>query len=276
MIDDGFFHADPHPGNIRVRDGKIIWIDLGMMGRLSARDQDLLRRGAYALAASDVAELKDVVLTLGVHSGTINHARLYTDLDGLLLKYGSMAVGDMDMARILDDLLTIAGDHHISMPKGISMLSRGIVTIEGTISLVSPSSNLVEIMKNHLSNRVLHDLDWERELKESGRALLKSGRKALDLPALLSDILKMTIKGQTKVNLDLTGSEQPLRQIDHMVNKLVLCIIIAALFLGSSLLCLTDMRPKALGIPVIGFVGYLAAALLSGWLCYTIVRRKKR
>ena len=261
IIDDGFFHADPHPGNIRVRDGQIIWIDMGMMGRLSTRDQELLRKAVYALATSDVDGLKDVVLSLGIHSEKIDHAKLYTDLDDLLLKYGTMAVGDMDMARILDDLLAIANEHQISMPKGISMLSRGIMTIEGTISMVSPSSNLV---------------DWRHELKESGRALLKSSRKALDLPSQLSDILKMTIKGQTKVNLDLTGSEQPLHQIDHMVNKIILCIIIAALFVGSSLLCLTEMRPTILEIPAIAFFGFLAAALLSVWLFYTIVRKKKR
>ena len=276
IIDDGFFHADPHPGNIRVRGGQIIWIDLGMMGRLSKRDQELLRKAVYDLATSDVAGLKDVVLSLGIHSEKINHATLYTDLDDLLLKYGSLAVGDMDMARILDDLLSIANEHQISMPKGISMLSRGIMTIEGTISMVSPSSNLVEIVKNHLSSHVLHDVDWKHELKESGRALLKSSRKALDLPSQLSDILKMTIKGQTKVNLDLTGSEQPLHQIDHMVNKLILCIIIAALFVGSSLLCLTEMRPTILDIPAIAFFGFLAATLLSVWLFYTIARKKKR
>ena len=86
ILDDAFFHADPHPGNIRVRGGKIVWLDLGMMGRLSPRDQALFRRAVKAIVASDVYELKTILLTIGNHNGRINHARLYTDIDDMLTK----------------------------------------------------------------------------------------------------------------------------------------------------------------------------------------------
>ena len=67
IIDDGFFHADPHPGNLRVRDGKIVWLDFGMMGQLGDREQSLIRRAFAAMAAENITELTDVILTLGVH-----------------------------------------------------------------------------------------------------------------------------------------------------------------------------------------------------------------
>ena len=85
----------------------------------------------------------------------------------------------------------------------------------------------------------------------------------------------MTIKGQTKLNLELTGSEEPLGNIDRMVNRIIVCIITAALLISSSTICTTDMNPKMLGIPLLGALGYIAALILGGWLLFHILRKKK-
>ena len=90
----------------------------------------------------------------------------------------------------------------------------------------------------------------------------------------MSDLLKMAIKGQTKMNLEITGSEEPMEALNRMTNKVVLCIIDAALFIGSSLICTTDMKPRFLGIPALGALGYLAAIILGGCLLVRIIRRK--
>ena len=274
IVDHAFFHADPHPGNIRIRDGKIIWIDLGMMGRLTKRDQDLLKRGIIAVVTGNVDELKTVLLSIGEHQGKINHPGLYGDIDDFLLRYGSMEMGDMDLGKMMEDVLTLANDHHISMPPGISMLARGVVTIQGVLSTLDPQASIVEIMASHLSAKTMDALDLEKELKESGLSLLHSGKKALDIPAQLSDILKMTIKGQTKINLELTGSEEPLAQIDKMINRIALGIIMAALLIGSSLLCTTDMQPKLFGIPWLGVLGYVLSLGLGAKLYYNIKKKK--
>ena len=227
-----------------------------------------------ALVKGNVDELKTVLLTLGEHNGKINHPGLYGDIDDFLLRYGSMELGEMDLGRMMEDVLTLASAHHISMPPGISMLARGVVTIQGVLSTLDPEASIVEIMAAHLSATALQNLDIGKELKESGLTLLSSGKKAMDIPAQLSDILKMTIKGQTKLNLEVTGSEEPLAQVDKMVNRLILCIITAALLLGSSLLCTTDMQPKVLGIPLLGSLGYLLALILGGKLLYNIKKKK--
>ena len=98
-------------------------------------------------------------------------------------------------------------------------------------------------------------------------------KKSMQLPEQISDILKMTLSGQTKVNLDLTGSEEPLKRIDKMINKMIMAIISAALLLGSSTICTTQMTPKIMEIPLLGFFGYLAAMILGGWLLWSIYKR---
>ena len=276
IIDDGFFHADPHPGNLRIREGQIVFLDLGMMGRLSQRDKNLFRQAVRAIAEHNVNALKDVLLTLGVHNGRINHTRLYGDIEDLLTQYGSMGLADMDLGRMLEEFLGLANSHGISMPEGVTMLTRGMLTIQGVLASLAPELNLVQIMANRKLGEAARDFDLLAELKDGGKTLAASGRKAVALPAQLSDLLGMTIKGQTKVNLELTGSDEPLAQVDRMVNKLVLALLSAALLVGSSLICTTDMKPKLLGIPMLGAFGFFIALILMGYLLVDTFRKKRR
>lgn len=275
VVDDGFFHADPHPGNIRIRDGRIVWIDLGMMGRLSARDQELMRTGMKAIAKQDVEELKNVVLALGVYTAPIDHTKLYSDMEEFLNKYGKMDLGNMDLAQIMEELMSLAREHHISLPKGMSMLSRGALTLEGVLATLSPEINLLQIMANHMSAEILHDFDWKKELIGGGRSIYESAHKAVDIPAQVSDLLRLGVKGQTKLNLEWIGSSQPLAKIDDMVNKVVKCILAASLFIGSCLLCTTDIQPSVQGIPLLGLLGVAAALGMFVWVLWDMRRKKQ-
>lgn len=276
IIDDGFFHADPHPGNLRIREGQIVFLDLGMMGRLSQRDKALFRQAVRAIAEHNVNALKDVLLTLGVHNGRINHTRLYGDIEDLLTQYGSMGLADMDLGRMLEEFLGLANSHGISMPEGVTMLTRGMLTIQGVLASLAPELNLVQIMANRMLGEAAAGFrpagGAEGRRKDSGRVRTQGG----GLPAQLSDLLGMTIKGQTKVNLELTGSDEPLAQVDRMVNKLVLALLSAALLVGSSLICTTDMKPKLLGIPMLGAFGFFIALILMGYLLVDTFRKKRR
>ena len=265
IIDDGFFHADPHPGNIIIREGKIVWIDMGMMGRLPLRDQRLLGTAIEAVARHDIGTIKDVVLTIGVFrgKGKINHIRLYADIDDIMSKYGTLDLSEMNLSAVISDVLGIAKEHEISMPRGFSMLARGIATIEGVVADLSPAVNLIEITAARVSGNYLHNIDVKKEMTEISRKTLESGRKSLDIPALASDLLKMSIKGQTKINMEIQGSEDMNRIINRTVDRLVTGLLAAALLIGSSIVCTTDMEPKLLGIPALGVLGYTAAVILS-------------
>ncbi|MFR1435205.1 MAG: ABC1 kinase family protein [Acutalibacteraceae bacterium] len=275
VLEDAFFHADPHPGNLRVRGGKIVWLDLGMMGRLTEKDQTLLKRAVRAIVENDVGTVKEVLLTIGVHSGRIDHARLYADIDDLLTQYASAGMAEMDLSRMLEEILTLASNHGISMPQGISMLCRGMMTMQGVLADLSPDINIVTIMANHLSAGALQDIDWSQETQSAVRALLSSGRKTLDVPAQLSDLLKMTIKGQTKVNLEVSGSDGPLHVLGGMVNRLILGIVLAALLIASGVICASGIEPAVGGMPVYGLISFSLAAVLGVVLLFKVFHAKK-
>lgn len=275
VLEDSFFHADPHPGNIWIREGKIIWLDLGMIGRLTNRDRELFRDALRSVSANDINELKRIVLTLGIVKGRINHSRLYTDLDDMVTKYGSLDLANMNLGIMVQELLEVASANNISMPSNLSMLARGIMTIEGVLSVCCPDTNFMQIISSHIVEKMYSDFDLKKELRHSSRALYSIFTKGLDIPSQISNVLKMTAKGQTKINLEITGSEEPLRRIDKMVNRIIICIITAALLIASSTICTTQMTPRILGIPLLGALGYFAALILGGYLLISI-RKKNR
>ena len=274
VIEDGFFHADPHSGNILIRDGKIVWIDLGMMGRLRARDRKLFYQAVLAIAGNDTSALKDFVLSIGVYKGTIDEMRLTSDLESMLTKFGSMDFEDMDLVEMLEDFLAILKRYNISIPKGISMLGRSMATIQGTLRSVSPQINFIEILADYVSGEFFKSLDLQNELKGVLKTTYFSFKKSLDIPAQLSDAIKMLSKGTAKVNLDLTMSDSMNSKVDRMLNKIILTIMNAAILVGSSLICTTDMKPQVLGIPTLGFVGYMLAVILGIWLIASMLRKK--
>lgn len=277
IIDDGFFHADPHPGNIFIRNGQIVWIDLGMMGKLSKREMGLLRRSVKAVASRDVESLEGAILSLGVHkSRRINHSLLYESIDRMLDVYGTEELSNINMGRFLEEILRIAAENHIGMPRGISMLSRGMITIEGVIAEISPDANFVRIMANHMAGQQVANFDLNNFMETNRRKILISGEKAISVPGQISDFLSLANKGQLKVNLEVMGSDEPLAEIDKMVNKIVICIILAALLIGSSFIATTDMTPQFMGIPALGALGYFTAIILSLALTISIHRKKRK
>lgn len=102
ILEDGFFHADPHPGNIRISGGQIAWLDLGMMGTLSSRYRALFKRAVVAVLKNDMYELKNVLLALGEAKGRINHALLYTDIDDIVSKFLTTGFGSMDVGDLIE------------------------------------------------------------------------------------------------------------------------------------------------------------------------------
>ena len=276
IVDDGFFHADPHPGNIRIRDGKIVWIDFGMMGTVSKQDKYLLKNAVIAIGDNDTQKLVDVVLALGVHDGRIDYALFYDDMETFMNKYIHMELAEINLGVATQEVFTIAHKYRISMPKGISMLARGLVTIESTMTVLDPKINIVQIAANHVASRTVKKTDLKKELLRGSKLVYDAVDQSIHLPIKLSDVIEMIMKGRLKVNLEIMGSDVPMSSINHMVNKLTVGIISTGLLMASSLLCTTQMTPKLFGIPALGFFGYIAAVILGTWLFYSVLKEHRK
>ena len=266
IMEDGFFHADPHPGNLRIRGGKIVWIDMGMMGRLNERDRELIGQAIEGVALNDIGKIQDAVLALGEFKGKPNQSRLYTDIRDLMAKYGTADFGEIDIVEILTDLMDVMKENKIVMPHGLTMLARGLTHMEGVLADISPEINMVQIAAARLKGNLLDEGNWKKQMKGTVKKLYRSMLRAVDIPALAADFLQGCMKGQTKINLDLHASDDLAWLMRRLIRNIVLGLWVMALLISSSIICTTDMTPKIMGIPAFGVLGYFGALVILMYL----------
>ena len=272
VMDDGFFHADPHSGNVKIREGRIIWIDMGMMGRLTEHDREMIGKAVQGVALNDVGLIQQAVLAIGEFKERPDQRKLYEDIEGLLLKYGNTEMGQINIASVMTDLMDVMKNNKIKMPHGLTMLARGLTHMEGVLADIAPDINMVEIATAHMSGEFFRNFDFKKELKSSGRSIIKSFRKALDIPSMVADMMNgylkgqanvnLYLKGQAKVNLDLQVTDDLAQLLRRLVRNIVMGLWVMALLISSSIICTTDMTPKILGIPALGAFGYVLAFVI--------------
>ena len=278
VMDDGFFHADPHPGNVKIRDGKIVWIDMGMMGRLSEKDRHTMIKGIRGIALHDISMVENSVLEIGEFRGKPDRERLYQDLKKFIADYGTTSMGSLDVAAAIAGLVEIMKQNRISLPHGVSMLCRGLTHIQGVLAVISPDINMMQIAVNRYTEDFLKNINWKSEFQKQARIVYRSINKGVEIPGLVTDILKEHLEGQSVVNIDLHSSEDLTNVISAAIRNIVVGLCVAALLIASSVICTTDMTPKILGIPALGFAGYAFAMVVSIFLTvrYLWSKRKKR
>ena len=256
VMDDGFFHADPHPGNVKIRDGKIVWLDMGMMGRLTDRDRRIMVRGVEAIAMHDISKVTDAVLDLGDFWAKPDRDALYNDLRDFLQQYQSKGMGDVDLAEAMSDLMDIMKNNHMSMPHGMTMLARGLTQVEGVLAEICPDINMMEIAYERLLEESIHNIDIRQEIGHAGRKFLRMVSNGSEIPSLTSEIMKEHLRGKGRMTLDLEPTSELTAVIDRAVRNLVIGLCITGLLVGSSIICTTNLRPRILGIPFLGFIGF--------------------
>lgn len=276
ILDHGFFHADPHPGNVIIRDGRIVYIDLGNMGRLSARDRAGFGDIIEAVGLKDPRALKDALMRFAAKkdNAAIDHTRFLADLDLLLEDYGSCDVAEIDVGQFLSDIMQLTRSCNVMLPASVTSVSRGIVTIEGTVAPYIPNQNIVAIINAHIKSKKGTREEIRDALEDLARAIYSSGRGTLDAASYSGEALKMLTRGQLKMNMEVLGSEAPLAHLSRMINRVAIAMVIAGLFVGSSLMAGTTMEPRFLGVPLLSFFGYFGSLVLSIWLIFSIWRRK--
>lgn len=276
IVDDGFFHADPHPGNLKIRDGKIVWLDMGMMGTLNKREQLQITAAVKAIAKNDIGTLVDVVLALGIFKERPSRSRLYEDVKAMMTKYCIADLGSINIANMLTDLIEVMRENSIAMPSNLTLLARGMATIEGVVADLSPDVQIIEIAAARSGADMFKAANIKNELMRQSARFAEACSKAIDIPIVLSDILKSYRKGETRIKLDLHATDDLARLIHHITKNLVLGLIVCALLIASSILCTTDVQPQILHIPFLSILGFAAAVGIMLYMLYKHYKNKRR
>ena len=268
VLDDGFFHADPHPGNILVRDGDIVWIDLGMTGSLTASQRLLVGRMFRAVATGDAYGLKEAVLGLSVVHGQVDHGALLSQMDALLTEYGTADLRDINMGAAFQEIVEVLRTQNLIMVPSVTMLARGVVTIEGVMAELDPKASVVQIVSQHVVRQAFSPRHVEEKVVSMLTATAESAEALAHLPRQLSNTLDMLDRGEVSVVGDLRVPANALATLYAACGRIALAMISAGLFMGSSILCTTTMEPRFLGVPVLGVLGYVGALVLGVYVIY--------
>lgn len=268
VLDNGFFHADPHPGNILVRDGDIVWIDLGMTGSLTASQRLLVGHLFRAVATGDAYGLKEAVLGLSVVHGQVDHGALLSQMDALLTEYGTADLRDINMGAAFQEIVEVLRTQNLIMVPSVTMLARGVVTIEGVMAELDPKASVVQIVSQHVVRQAFSPRHVEEKVVSMLTATAESAEALAHLPRQLSNTLDMLDRGEVSVVGDLRVPANALATLYAACGRIALAMISAGLFMGSSILCTTTMEPRFLGVPVLGVLGYVGALVLGVYVIY--------
>lgn len=277
ILDAGFFHADPHPGNIIVRDGKIILIDLGMVGHLDTKTRSVLKDMIFAVGKEDSPGLAEGLLRFGGTTAVQadDYSSLLSDLDSIVQDFGKVDLADLDIGEYINSIMRLAQHHNIKVPSSATMVARCLVTLEGLLDEFMPNANMVEIISRHVAT----SLSLNDQLKQNGKQFVLESNQAIHgLLGTLSEsrtAARMLTRGQLRANVQVVGSEEPLRQLSDMANRLAMALIVAGLYVGSSIVYFADIKPLVFGIPLVGMLGYVVAFILSVWIVFDILLKNR-
>ena len=271
VLDEGFFHADPHPGNIMVRGGRIVLLDLGMTGRLNAKTRSVLKDMIFAVAKQDSPALADGLLRFaGAEADPEDYPALLADLDVIVKEFGTVDLAELDIAAMLTALTQMAQRHGIEVPSTVTTVGRALVTLEGLLDEFIPDVNMIQIISDHIAAST----SKKDFAKDEAKSLAIEGHQALHSLLAAANELKvasrMLTRGQLRVNMEMVGSQEPIHLLANMVNRLTMALIVVGLFIGSSIVYYAGIKPVIFGIPIVGFLGYVIAFVLSVWIVFDI------
>jgi ubiquinone biosynthesis protein len=279
ILVDGFFHADPHPGNVMYLPGnRIALIDFGMVGRLSlARRRQIIDLLA-GLARHDEEPMLEVLLDWR-GDGVVDEAQLATDLGEFAFDYADLQLKDLRVGLLLRRLSGILREHSIILPVDLTLLFKALITLEGLGRQYDPGFRLIERVKPFLDRAMRERFHPAEATRRAQAAFGDFLGLVTSMPRELGRLVKDARHARMQVELDLKRLDSFRDRLHGAINRAIIGIMTASLVIGSSIVMTVAEGPTLFGVPLltfVGLVGYLIAFLNSLWIILSIWRSGRR
>ncbi len=272
MFLDGFFHADPHAGNVFWLPGdRLALIDFGMVGRLSEARRQQMVDLFDGLVRRDAGPVAEVLLDWSVDD-RVDADAVTEQVEAFIDRYHGVPLKELHLGLMMSEITGLLREHRVALPPDLALMVKVLVTLEGMGRRLDPEFDMASEAAPFLQRVML--------ARYSPRALARRGRRVIgdslgllaSLPSELKHLLRMARRGRMNVNLDVERLEKFGQRVEHSANRLVVGVVIAALIVGSSIVMTVSGGPTLLGLPVFGLFGFLGAVLGSLWLLLSIWR----
>ncbi|NLO20403.1 MAG: AarF/ABC1/UbiB kinase family protein [Syntrophomonadaceae bacterium] len=272
IYEHGFFHADPHPGNMAVGEGeKIIFYDFGQVGIIDEYDRDRYMVLLIGMMNHDVMGVTRSLLDIADNTQQISPEELRRDVANLSRKYYGLPLSQINVAQALRELVELSARYRVRLPAQLSLLIKMLMTIESTVASLDPTISLVDIAVPYGKKVLKARLSGPRIKKEIGEVLLDYAHMARRLPQDISSTMKKVNEGQIVIKMEDQGLKKLGVKLDLISNRLSLAIILASLIIGTSLFVNLSGSSIVSRIPI-AELGFVLAVLLGLFLAYSILR----
>ncbi len=278
ILVDGFFQADPHPGNVFYLPGnRLVMIDFGMVGRLTPMRRNQVVDLFAGVAQMDQEPMVDVLLDWA-GDANVDEAKLAADMSELVFEYEGVPLKDVRLAVLLKQFAAIIREHSIVMPSDLTLMFKAMITMEGLGRQYDPEFRVVDHLQPML-RRVLSDRHRPDEMVKRGRNTLTDFLNIVgDIPRDIARLVRDARRGKIRIDLDLKRLDQFGRDLHRTIDRATMGIMTASLVIGSAIVMNVPDGPTLMGIPVltaVGFMGYVAAFVNSVWVILGIWRSGK-
>lgn len=277
VCDDGFFHADPHPGNFFIEPtGVLGLIDFGMVGVLDKRTQELLADLLISINRVDADRLVDVFLDLGVTRKRIDRSLVRRDVERLLSTYWGLPLGELRVGALLNDVYTIMRRHQLHLPSNLALLLKTVIMIEGVGVNLDPDFHLTESLTPYTERLVLRRYSPFRWFHDLGRASIDLAKLGAEMPQHFRRIVSAAEDGNLQIGMRPEGFDPVINRLERIANRIVLGVIAAAFINGLAVLVSVYKPPGWERWAGVGFAfGFVCALLLGVYLAWSILRPKQ-
>jgi ubiquinone biosynthesis protein len=272
----GFFHADPHPGNLMILPGHVIcFLDMGMMGRLDRTTRERIVDLVMSVVRRDESGLVEALLRITQWDDEPDRHELEKDATELAERHLYKPLHEMSVVRLMHQIFEIAARHKLRIPSDVLLLIKALSSLDGLGRALDPDFNLLRKAApfvERVQRDRYHPARLAQELFDQGGEMLSFLRET---PGEIRSVLHLVREGKLRIQFEHFGLDSLLRGQDRTSNRLSFAIVLASLVVGSSLIVHSGIPPLWYGIPVIGLVGFLVAGLIGFWLLFSIMRRGK-
>ncbi len=267
---DGFFHADPHPGNLfYLRDGRVALLDCGMVGRLDPRTQQILTEMLLAIVDLDAQRCAQLTLQLSDSSQPVILARLENDYDRMLRKYHNMNLSEINFSQIIYEVLQVARNNKIRLPSNMGLYAKTLANLEGVARGFNPELNFVDEIKPLLTDLFRRQLFGDSPVRSLLRTALDLKSLSLQSPRQIELLLDRVTSETLQWNLSLRGLDGLRRTLDDAANRLSFSILVGSLIMGAATI---SSNPRTAQLSFLSNVLFAVASLLGLWLIISTLR----
>ncbi len=269
VFEDGFFHADPHPGNIMyLPENRVAFLDFGMTGRISNERREQLVDLLFAIVGRRADRVCEILL-LWSGAANVRNDALTGEIDDMIDKTHGVPLKQLRISELMSDMIALLRAHNLSLPPDLTLLTKAFISLEGMGRQLDPDYDMIGQAEPFLRKQMLNKLSPEQLLKRGRRGIADGFDVLTGLPKDTHDLVKTLKSGQFKFRMEVEQAEHFMEQIDKSVARLIMGIVIAALIMGSSIVLTVSSSDIPFGLSIFAMLGFFGAVIGALYLLYT-------